>query len=118
MLRAGIRDLLSNGLAGDGLVGAEVHDGAEFLILIDPRVEPDNRNIRLGSGLHRTLHGIWVHEGSGDAIDFAVYRVLNERGLTRRRWISGVLEVDVVLGGRGSSSATDLVPTCRRPPGG
>ena len=49
-------DLLANRLAGDVLIGAEVHQGTEFLVLLDAGVEGNHRDARVG---RRSIDPSW-----------------------------------------------------------
>ena len=62
-LAPSLGDLLADSLTGDVLIGAEVHQRAEILVLLDAGVEADNRNARVDRGLHRVLHGVRRQQG-------------------------------------------------------
>ena len=101
---------LTGGLAGQRLVGAEVHQRAEVLVGVDAGVEADHRDAGVGGGLDRTGQRVRGDQGGGDRVDLGVDRVLDQGGLTGGGRVVGVLDGDAVVQGGGVDTGLDLVP--------
>ena len=111
MLAAVLGDPLARGLAGQLLVGgAEVHRGAEVLVLVDAGVEGHDRDLGGLGGLHRRGERVRGRQGGGDAVHLGVDGVLDQRRLLAGVRVVGVLQVDAVVLRGLRRPGLDLVP--------
>jgi hypothetical protein len=68
VLAALLGEPLAGVVPGEGLVGAEVHQRAELLVLVDAGVEADHRDARVGRRLDRAGERVRGHQRGGDAV--------------------------------------------------
>src|SRR6478735_1300978 len=110
VLRAVGHDALTGAGAGQVLVGAEVHQRAGVLVLVDARVEGDRGDLGRDGRLDGALERVRGGQGGGDAVDLGVDRVLDQGGLLGRVGVVAVLQRRPgVLGGL-LRTGFDLVP--------
>ncbi len=103
-------DPLAGRLTGEVLVGAEVHQRADLLVLVDAGVEGDDRDAGVDGRLDRAGERVRGGQRGGDAVDLGVDRVLDQRGLLGRVRVVGVLQRDAVVLGGLLRAGLDLVP--------
>src|SRR5439155_23059202 len=110
VLLAGGGEALARRDARDLLVLAEVLHPAALLVVGVARVEHDHGDTGLLGLLDLRAQRAGVGVGDRDAVDLAVDRVLDQLGLLGRVVAVGVLQRDVVLGGRRGRAVPDDVP--------